>query len=201
MSEPCFEVADHPSMPATVISLLTANLLDSKIYLEFGAGGSTVLAGRLGVRTIVSVDSDSRYLHEIGLKMKDAAITSEYHAVPVDIGPTGNWGRPQTTEAFRRWPTYSVAPWRLLDKLGLLPDFVLIDGRFRVACFLTTLLSVKAGTKILFDDYLGRSHYKVVESFVDSPVMCDRAALFTAPECIDHRQLAFSLATFAVEAR
>ena len=36
----------------------------------------------------------------------------------------------------------------------LVPDLILIDGRFRVCCFLSSLKYGNVGTKILFDDYL-----------------------------------------------
>jgi hypothetical protein len=47
-----------------------------------------------------------------------------------------------------------------------LPDLVLIDGRFRVCCALTTLLKLKDRKfKLLFDDYMDRPHYNSVERF------------------------------------
>ena len=42
----------------------------------------------------------------------------------------------------------------------------MIDGRFRVASFLTTLKKSKKGTKIIFDDYKSRSQYHVVEKII-----------------------------------
>jgi aminoglycoside N3'-acetyltransferase len=44
---------------------------------------------------------------------------------------------------------------------------VLIDGRFRVACFLATCASIKKETTVLFDDYESRTHYHLAEKLFD----------------------------------
>jgi hypothetical protein len=59
-----------------------------------------------------------------------------------------------------------VAPWQVANKLELIPDAVLIDGRFRVASFLYSLISARVGTILMFDDYLNREKYFIVENFV-----------------------------------
>ena len=51
--------------------------------------------------------------------------------------------------------------WQNKDK----PDLVLIDRKFRVYCFLTSLKLCDAGSKIIFDDY-DREEYHVVEQFI-----------------------------------
>jgi hypothetical protein len=55
---------------------------------------------------------------------------------------------------FRRW--------------GRTPDVILVDGRFRVACVLESLLNLgdQDACTILLDDYVGRAHYRAVEAFV-----------------------------------
>ena len=64
---------------------------------------------------------------------------------------------------------------------GFSPDVVLIDGRFRVACFLYALIHTKPGTVIIFDDYADRPEYHVVEEVI-SPVEVDqRQAKFVRP--------------------
>lgn len=42
---------------------------------------------------------------------------------------------------------------------------VLVVGRFRVACFVYSLLCAQTRTIILFDDYANREHYHAVEEF------------------------------------
>ena len=51
---------------------------------------------------------------------------------------------------------------------------VLIDGRFRVACFLFSLLNAKKDSIIIFDDYMNRSEYHVVEEVLPKYEKCGR---------------------------
>ena len=64
----------------------------------------------------------------------------------------------------------------------LKPDLVLIDGRFRVLCFLTSIKFAPIGTKIIFDDYTFRPFYHVVEEFLKISDTCGRQALFEVDE-------------------
>jgi hypothetical protein len=44
-------------------------------------------------------------------------------------------------------------------------DLYLIDGRFRVACFLETLLHCRPDAVILFHDFAPRPNYHIVREF------------------------------------
>jgi len=44
-------------------------------------------------------------------------------------------------------------------------DFCLVDGRFRVACFIEALLFLKSGAVLAIHDYATRPAYHVVERF------------------------------------
>ena len=68
-------------------------------------------------------------------------------------------------------------------------DTVLIDGRFRVASFLTTLLYCEKGTKIIFDDYVTRSKYHIVEMFEQPIKSQGRQSLFIASNDYDKELL------------
>ena len=61
------------------------------------------------------------------------------------------------------------------------PTVVLIDGRFRVCCFLTTLINSNSGTKIIFDDYNDRDHYHYVEKYIKPTKKNNRQSLFIVP--------------------
>lgn len=149
----------------------------ASVYLEYGSGGSTVAAARLA-KQVISVDSDAAFLKAVARKAKSGS--AKLLPVHVPIGPTGMWGFPvdrnATPEQVRIWKHYPTAPWRLLESLGETPDLILIDGRFRVACALESLLRLPPGSEctILFDDYVTRPYYHVVESFVRDIVAFDR---------------------------
>ena len=69
---------------------------------------------------------------------------------------------------------------------------ILIDGRFRVACFLYSLINAKEGSIIIFDDYTDRAHYHVVEEVIEVYENCGRQAIFKAPKVLN-KQLAEEL--------
>ena len=70
-----------------------------------------------------------------------------------------------------------------------IPDLVLIDGRFRVCCFLTSLARAEAGTILLFDDYRDRPLYHLVEEFVQPSRQCGRQTAFVVPANVDKQLL------------
>jgi hypothetical protein len=105
-----------------------------------------------------------------------------------------DWGMPaytgRTARRVRRWANYPAAPWRYLQSINQHPDLVLVDGRFRAACVLESLLNLQpmSGWQILVDDYAGRPHYHVVERFCDMRLVGRMAVLrpqrsFDASDC------------------
>lgn len=172
-----------PELPPAALEALELRLRLAKVFLEYGAGGSTALASRLGVETIVSVESSPVWVERVRAALEKP--TSAVHLLHADIGKTGDWGRPVDRTAVERWHFYPEIGWRRLREMGLSPDVVLIDGRFRVACFCVSLLSSKPGTVLLFDDYVDRKQYHVVEEFCPRTSLHDRMAEFRVPECVD----------------
>ena len=161
------DIPHRPHMEPEGLNLLASLLKDSDCFLEYGAGGSTVMAGEIGVDTIYSVESDRGFLDAV----KGAVAETESNASLidhfVDIGPTVEWGNPKDSSKAADWPLYASSIWsRILEGGTPQPDLVLIDGRFRVACFLAALHFSRPGTTILFDDYLDRPHYHVVEKYL-----------------------------------
>jgi hypothetical protein len=93
------------------------------------------------------------------------------------------------------WPDYAIAVWDKIDEQNISPDLIVIDGRFRVACFLASLLRAEAGTTILFDDYVGREkRYAIVEKFLTPARVTSRMAIFVVPKQLDARSIAMELA-------
>jgi|LakMenE18May11ns_1017448.scaffolds.fasta_scaffold9924938_3 hypothetical protein len=79
---------------------------------------------------------------------------------------------------------------------SLLPDVVLIDGRFRVACFLASVLSATKFTQIFFDDYVDRDYYHVVEEIMKPMRFCGRQAIFEVEELEDRQKAENLLISF-----
>ena len=105
-------------------------------YLEWGMGGSTLVAVRANLETIVSVDSDRNWVEAVRRHEEIAPriASGSMSVIHGDIGPTREWGNPADRSQVHRWPEYLAAPWAEWDRRGALPDLIFVDGRFRVSC-------------------------------------------------------------------
>jgi hypothetical protein len=95
----------------------------------------------------------------------------------VDMGDLGAWGYPLSYQKRDQFKFYLDFIWTQSEK----PHLVLIDGRFRVACFLTSLKYAETGTYLFFDDYRSRPEYALVEEFLIPSEYCGRQAIFVVP--------------------
>jgi hypothetical protein len=176
------ELPSAPDFDDDTLEEFVAQLRKAKLYLEFGAGGSTTLASELEVPT-VSVESDAHFAKALTRALDSHASVKIVHA---DIGATGTWGWPLFTRLtparLAKWKGYSLAPWKLLPTSSF-PDFILVDGRFRRACALETARRAAMGghdAVLMFDDYFneGRTYYHSVSRFLGPSRRVGRAAFF-----------------------
>ncbi len=131
--------------------------------LEYGSGGSTVLAAELPQKTIFSVESDAEWARNMQTYIDGLEITSSVTVHHADIGPTRPWGYPDGEANWRKFAAYALGIW---DVPGFVqPDIALIDGRFRAGCMLACLFRTTKPMTIYFDDYMNRPDYHVVEEF------------------------------------
>jgi hypothetical protein len=149
-------------------------------YLEFGSGLSTEYVSLKYECQARSIETSAEWVQHVQNRVRpDIAV------LHVDLGPVGEWGRPLTYDYQSQFIRYFEAGF---DQ-GFEPDAVLIDGRFRVACFLTTLLLSKPGTRIVIDDYTARPQYKVVEQILSPVTVSSRQALFIRPDKIQNEKI------------
>lgn len=192
------EIDRLPHMETSGLERLIERLETAQCLLEYGAGGSTVLAARLGVSTILSVESDAGFLEMTFEQARKVNQGAKLVSHPVDIGPTGDWGRPTDRSKVDLWPLYCSSIWSRIKADGLdQPDLILVDGRFRVACFLASMAFAKAGTCILFDDYMDRPHYHVAEKHFEKVGNAGRMAEFIVPEAVDTQSFLSDLLAFS----
>ncbi|HWM66910.1 MAG TPA: hypothetical protein VNO35_10025 [Steroidobacteraceae bacterium] len=165
-----FEVPTEPHFDEASTLYFREQLHKARNYLEYGSGGSTILANQM-VTNLVSVDSDASFLADVRRKLETHDRRAMAKLIHVNIGLTQHWGMPvftkPTRRRVRRWEEYAKAPWRYFRTIGQQPDLILVDGRFRVACVLESLLSLSplTETQILLDDYVDRPEYEVIEQF------------------------------------
>jgi hypothetical protein len=145
-------------------------LAQSKIYFEYGVGSSTKYALLYSSTYVYSVDTSKEWLSKY-----TELNSNRFIGYWVDLGPLREWGSPIGFSKHFNFDEYVSILW---DKCVFKPDLVLIDGRFRVACFLKTILESELGTKIIFDDYVHRPQYHIVEEILKVSQFSKRQALF-----------------------
>lgn len=156
--------------------LFKEQLALASIYGEYGCGASTRWVISHTRLPVIAVDTSAMWIETVLTSIPEnlGRITMKH----IDLGSVGEWGRPKSYKFAHKFPSYTDYLWHHNE----VPDLVLIDGRFRVGCFLATLKYAPAGTKILFDDYVPRQHYHYVEKFVRPSDFCGRQALFITPD-------------------
>jgi hypothetical protein len=146
--------------------------------LEYGSGGSTRFISQR-CKFLVTVESDRKFLKAVE-KGNDELTNISY--IYANIGPTKTYGQPIKLLSCiykKRWKSYAQSPWNLNEGINEY-DTIFIDGRFRVACALTSVLeNRKESFSILIDDYFKRAEYKDIEMILGEPSRHGHAALFT----------------------
>lgn len=169
-----FDSPTSPHLELNVTDWLKRQLQTTKLFLEFGSGGSTVLANSLGIPS-VTVESDRFYAEAVRKAMTNSDLNT---MVIPKMGITKQWGMPvffRTKKGLR----YVTAAFERLG--GSFPDFILVDGRYRVACALETARQAylaSSTAQLMLDDYEGRVRYHVLEKYLGIPDRIGRAAVF-----------------------
>lgn len=157
------------------IELLARSLESAENYLEFGCGGSTVLACQTVRKTVTSVDSSRVWVKQIGASCRRFPIRPRlFH---IDIGPVKDWGRPADESRRSDWPKYHSEIWWNVDAMMI--DFCLVDGRFRVACFLQALLRLRPDARIAIHDFRNRPQYHAVLDHAEEIASAETLSIFT----------------------
>lgn len=166
-------------------------------YLEFGSGGSTVyIAKNTNVKTIISVDSDKKWVLDITDSIKESK--KEIIIQHCDIGEVANWGVPKNKNQIENYWQYMSMPWKYANQKKLKPDLILIDGRFRVACFLYSLLCAEIDAIILFDDYTLRPEYFIVEKFCKLDHTTGRMGIFSVRKEYEIPEICRAIAQYSL---
>lgn len=166
------------TLPEAEAQRLRAAYEAAQVILEYGSGGSTVMAAQMPGKSVFSVESDREWAQ----MMRDwLAQNPPAHGTVVDIiwsdlGPTKEWGYPETDREWQRYARYPLEVWDLPEFRQ--PDVVLVDGRFRAGCAMATAFRTQKPVRVFVDDYARRKHYHRIEEFLGRPVMAGRMAEF-----------------------
>lgn len=161
------------------ILLFDNTIRNSKVYLEFGTGGSTLRTLQNSQAKIYSVDSDLNWIRSMQrywlIKYHK---NRRLHFFHVDIGPTREWGYPVGEDSRKIFPDYSSSVFNSVEKDKI--DTVLIDGRFRIACTLKTILECHANKNlvILIHDFWNRPAYSILLKYIREIAAADTLGVF-----------------------
>ncbi len=165
--------------------IFDSTIKKSKGYLEFGSGGSTIRALQKSNAKIYSVDSSKEW---IGY-MRKHLIVRYYEGKRLDffyvnIGPTKEWGLPVDDSSKHLFPQFSSSVFNVVNPESV--DTFLVDGRFRVACVLSTIIHLSAlgdyNKIIIIHDFWNREHYHVVLSYLKVIDRADTLGVFNIKE-------------------
>jgi hypothetical protein len=152
-------------------------------YGEYGMGKSTIwIHNNTQVKKIFTVDTSKVWIEKV---QNDVDYSDKLVAEWIDLGSLKKWGTPVDYSKRENIFNYVKSIWNYEHK----PQVVLVDGRFRVACFLYSLATGESGTKIIFDDYTDRPHYHLIEEFVTPVEICGRQCMFLIPEKVDKEKI------------
>lgn len=164
------------TFPSDVAAFVEERYRSASCILEYGSGGSTVLAAELPNKEVFSVESDQAWAERLSEFFRQYdGVQSRPTIFHVDIGETGKWGYPVNKKMQHVFPGYSCAIW---EEMSVNPDLILIDGRFRVSCFLISVALAKKGALVLFDDFVGRAEYDVILKYCEPISFVGRMAEF-----------------------
>lgn len=164
------------TLPPAEAELVRADYAAAGVILEYGSGGSTVMAAEMPGKRVTSVESDPDWAQMMRDWFAANPPASPVRVVHADIGPTKEWGHPRTHHGWRRYAAYPLGAWE--DPGTGQPDVVLVDGRFRVGCALATAFRTTGPLVLLFDDYTERDQYHEVEDYLGTPRITGRMARF-----------------------
>lgn len=166
------------TMPDAEAAVLRGYYEQANVILEYGSGGSTVLASQMTDKYVISLESSKEWWTMMmeWLDLNPCAENTKVDMIWADIGPTKEWGFPKNDRRWERFANYPLAVWDMEDFHH--PDLVLVDGRFRVGCALATAFRITRPTKLLVDDYVQRKFMHVLEKFIGKPKLWGRMAEF-----------------------
>lgn len=172
-----------PRMSPAERSLFDSYVRRATTMIEYGCGGSTLVALDAGVKRIRSVETDPRWIARLAGEpaIKSALATHRLELLHADIGEVADWGMPADKTFSTNWVDYPMRPW--LDR-SIQPDFVLVDGRWRVASALTSALMTEGKALIAIHDLDIRPQYRPAIILLEEVERVDGLGVYRLPE--DH---------------
>ncbi len=162
-----FTFEPHPFMPKEERQFLEAQYLNASTILEFGAGGSTLFAIE-NKKSIVSVESDKKFFDYLLLHAKKKYALHDAKIILANTGITGRYGMPiffpLSPNVVEKGLSYVLTGYSQF--VNRTPDLIFVDGRWRVACCLYSIISRFSSSRLLLDDFESdRSYAHMIDKY------------------------------------
>lgn len=154
------------TLPQPEAECLRAAYARAETILEYGSGGSTVMAAELG-KYVTAVESDKGWAQMMERWFAQNPTPGKAQIIWANIGPTKAWGHPADSSKWKRFSRYPLEIWDMPDLPH--PDVVFVDGRFREACALATAFRISRPIPLYFDDYTDRDRFAETADFLGEP--------------------------------
>ena len=185
-------VPSLPHMNDEELRLFWQSIPKGGVCLEFGMGGSTRLFFVRGAATLYSVEGDLNYAEAVCddtlLRAKIAA--RNFFPIYAEIGQVRGWGTPIGPPTCS-WLRYHHTIWERIPAKDV--DFVLIDGRFRVACALQCFLRCRPDCVYLMHDFTFRPEYHLVLKHADIVEQAASSVLLKRHAWVDYKKMLLDL--------
>jgi len=152
--------------------LFLHELRKSKIYLEYGTGASTILANK-EKKEYFAIEGDRNFykfmkkkIKNHSIRLKSLGIVKNF-CIPIKSKFNYDYRKLSIDERYRI-KNYCNGILEEFEKKKIIPDLILVDGRYRklTGLYLYNFFKNKKNNfKIIFDDYLGRDYYHELERF------------------------------------
>lgn len=163
--------------------LLIKYIQKSNHHLEFGMGGSTFLSLYYSRSFVYTVDSSNDWIIKIKNHYYSIWNKKRLCICYADIGPTKEWGYP-TLQHDERFKNYSSAVFEIIGSQII--DTVLIDGRFRVACAINSIIMLNEQPPIIMiHDFWQRPQYNILLKYLELIDSIDSLVVFKIKEGIN----------------
>lgn len=194
------------------IKNLINHMKKTKVYLEYGMGKSTILAAQYVKKEIYSVESDRNFLNACKNFINKSYKNNKINFIHANIGLTTDFGYPLFGYKKRHfgfsfggnktlWSKYSSYGWDKLKEKNIEPDLIFIDGRFRVACVLESIMNLRDSSDCILalDDY--RPHYKSIEPFIKNKKLVGKTLFFSKKRNNDLKEIKNAFSNFKTDPR
>ncbi len=154
------------TLPEAEASVLREAYRAAQTVLEYGSGGSTLMAAELGKR-VFAVESDQNWAQMMRNWLAAHPVQVAVDVIWANIGPTTDWGRPVDDRKWKSFARYALEIWD--HPRFEHPDVIFVDGRFRMGCALASVFRINRPVPLFYDDYTNRPRHHQIESFLGAP--------------------------------